>query len=345
MKLKSPLSAYKSDLRGFYGSPRYVEKAQSLGVDIGKSLSKVGSNIFTNFTGAEKEEPSKSINSIGLGGKKHEGFGLKDRYTDTLPETPNVNTNLTKGGFGRFTDKDSKAIVPNLVELKRIESKDRGIVTKNGKKELRLPTDNNGDVEKGSLGVSGTVAMMKGSPVKHNDQQEVSNQRKLEDIMKQPGSLVANAAKFMRSRKADRSAVGSIAGPQPQSSAISIAGLSLSEGSATPIGQKPTGSIPGGAGLFGAAAQASRAAAASQESLPLPNQVAESGSYAGTGDRILEMDSNPVANQSIGRDTDITSQLFGSGQRASMLAMKGFAKSEEELIDETKFQKTPKKSK
>jgi hypothetical protein len=35
------------------------------------------------------------------------------------------------------------------------------------------------------------------------------------------------------------------------------------------------------------------------------------------------MDSNPVGNQSIGRNTDITSQLFGSGQRASMLAMKG----------------------
>jgi len=35
------------------------------------------------------------------------------------------------------------------------------------------------------------------------------------------------------------------------------------------------------------------------------------------------MDSNPVGNQSIGRDTDVASQLFGSGQRASMLAMKG----------------------
>ena len=57
--------------------------------------------------------------------------------------------------------------------------------------------------------------------------------------------------------------------------------------------------------------------------LPPPNQVAETGSYGGGGDRILEMDSNPVGNQSIGRNTDITSQLFGSGQRASMLAMKG----------------------
>jgi hypothetical protein len=57
--------------------------------------------------------------------------------------------------------------------------------------------------------------------------------------------------------------------------------------------------------------------------LPPPNQVAETGSYSGGRDRILEMDSNPVINQSIGRDTNIASQLFGSGQRASMLAMKG----------------------
>jgi hypothetical protein len=57
--------------------------------------------------------------------------------------------------------------------------------------------------------------------------------------------------------------------------------------------------------------------------LPPPNQVAETGSYGGGGDRILEMDSNPVGNQSIGRNTDVASQLFGSGQRASMLAMKG----------------------
>jgi hypothetical protein len=78
--------------------------------------------------------------------------------------------------------------------------------------------------------------------------------------------------------------------------------------------------------------------------LPPPNQVAETGSYGGGGDRILEMDSNPVGNQSIGRDTDVASQLFGSGQRASMLAMKGFAKTEEELIDETKFEELPKEN-
>jgi hypothetical protein len=123
--------------------------------------------------------------------------------------------------------------------------------------------------------------------------------------------------------KHNASAVGSIAGAQPQGQ--SMAGIRA-------IGQKPTDSAQGGGGVFGAAARAAGGLMdkygligkeAAQESLPPPNQVAESGSYAGTGERMLEMDSNPVGNQSIGRDTDVASQLFGSGQRASMLAMKG----------------------
>jgi len=132
----------------------------------------------------------------------------------------------------------------------------------------------------------------------------------------------------------NESAVGSIAGAQPQGqSAISIAGSMLggkSMAEIKAIGQKPTDSAQSGGGVFGAAAKAAGGLRefasqnkAYQESLPPPNQVAESGSYAGTGERMLEMDSNPVGNQSIGRDTDVASQLFGSGQRASMLAMKG----------------------
>ena len=125
----------------------------------------------------------------------------------------------------------------------------------------------------------------------------------------------------------NESAVGSIAGAQPQGqSAISIAGSMLggkSMAEIKAIGQKPTDSAQGGGGVFGAAAQAIGSTGAFGEPLPPPNQVAESGSYTGAGERMLEMDSNPVGNQSIGRDTDVASQLFGSGQRASMLAMKG----------------------
>jgi hypothetical protein len=125
----------------------------------------------------------------------------------------------------------------------------------------------------------------------------------------------------------NESAVGSIAGAQPKSqSAMSIAGSMLggkSMAEIKAIGQKPTDSAQGGGGVFGAAAQAIGSTGAFGEPLPPPNQVTESGSYAGTGERMLEMDSNPVGNQSIGRDTDVASQLFGSGQRASMLAMKG----------------------
>lgn len=290
MKLKSPLKAYKSDLTGFYGSPRYVETAQSLGVDVGKSLSTVGKNIFTKDP--FPQEPSKSKNSIGLGGKKHEGFGLKNRYTDTLPETPNVNTNLTKGGFGRFTDKDSKAIVPNLVELGKIGSKNRGIVTDKGKKFI--------NVEKGSLGIRGSGAMMKGSPVKHDDQQEVSDQQKFQDLIKQPGSFIGNFSKAIKQTDTTRGGV---------SAEDFASGNYAKPSDATMLAQQRAANAGGSTGV--------------DPFLPQPNQVAETGSYSGGRDRILEMDSNPVANQSIGRDTDIASQLFGSGQRASMLAMKG----------------------
>ena len=67
MKFKSPLAAYKSDLRGFYGSPRYVQQAESVGVAVGRSLRKTGQDIFNNFTGAEKEKESVSLSKIKSG--------------------------------------------------------------------------------------------------------------------------------------------------------------------------------------------------------------------------------------------------------------------------------------
>ena len=135
--------------------------------------------------------------------------------------------------------------------------------------------------------------------------------------------------------KHDAGAVGSIAGANPLAGGIAGIGRQISNQAQ----QRAAKSQQSGSGIFGTIAQAasqggSGVGSISREgilaadtsvdaSLPPPNQVAETGSYGGGGDRILEMDSNPVGNQSIGRNTDIASQLFGSGQRASMLAMKG----------------------
>jgi hypothetical protein len=141
--------------------------------------------------------------------------------------------------------------------------------------------------------------------------------------------------------KHNAGAVGSIASGGGQNNPSKSIVALFGQDKANNMQQKMTAmkSQQSGSGIFGTIAQAASqggsgvgsfnregilaADTSVDASLPPPNQVAETGSYGGSGDRILEMDSNPVGNQSIGRNTDITSQLFGSGQRASMLAMKG----------------------
>lgn len=255
MKSKSPFNAYKYNMTGAYANPETVIQP-ILGAKVAKSV--IGA--------AEKLALTKII------AKKGEGAQISEKSFSDLAKYGQGELNKIKsskvGGESMFgTDFSSKGMVNSgnqIGEHSLVENKENPF----------------------------TAFQMKGSPANHNDQQEVSDQQKLGDIMKQPGSFAANAAKFMRSRKADRS--------------------------------NDLASISSGLGFENLAQTAGQAVGASPDPImPPQNQVAESGSYAGTGDRILEMDSNPVGNQSIGRDTDIASQLFGSGQRASMLAMNG----------------------
>ena len=141
--------------------------------------------------------------------------------------------------------------------------------------------------------------------------------------------------------KHDAGAVGSIAAGGGQNNPSKSMVALLGQNNANKVQQQMTAakskSFSFGGSVFGTRAQAASqggsgvgsinregilaANTSVDASLPPPNQVAETGSYGGGGDRdMLEMDSNVVNNQSIGRDTDIASQLFGSGQRASMLA-------------------------
>jgi hypothetical protein len=136
--------------------------------------------------------------------------------------------------------------------------------------------------------------------------------------------------------KHNAGAVGSIGNVDPLAGGIAGIGQQISNQAQ----QRAAKSQQSGSGIFGTIAQAASqggsgvgsinregilaADTSVDASLPPPNQVAETGSYGGGGDRdMLEMNGNQINNQSIGRNTDITSQLFGSGQRASMLAMKG----------------------
>jgi len=164
------------------------------------------------------------------------------------------------------------------------------------------------DSEDNKIAYNGSsVSQMKGSPVKHN-----------------AGAAGAIGSDFSQAKNQYADIFGKSATTVGQNKQSGVGALQSFITRAKNQGGSMVGSI---SQQIGNQAQQRAADAGGSTGvdpfLPPPNQVAETGSYGGGGDRILEMDSNPVGNQSIGRNTDVTSQLFGSGQRASMLAMKG----------------------
>ena len=267
-----------------------------VGAIVGKQIAKTASELGTKAITTSMNKDQRAAEAAAGDLKHQRALELASvKYGKPQKETtPDI---YTKAEYDRdqFMNTDysggGKSKGFDLVKIGREGNGTRGIKPQ---ASTLLPTEDGGKLDvlgedKENFPGFNSSFRMTGSPVKHNE-----------------------------------SAVGSMVGAQPQGqSAISRAGSML--------GGKSTDSAQGG-GIFGAATQAAgqlmdkyglRGKEATQESLPPPNQVAESGSYAGTGERMLEMDSNPVGNQSIGRNTDVASQLFGSGQRASMLAMKG----------------------
>ena len=107
--MKSPLNAYKNDQKGNYANPAYV-KEEMVGVAIGKAMTKAGGDIFSGLTASDKTDSSGTIATHGLGGGEYKGFGGGMREIN-LPETPDVNTNLTNpNDFSSFTGSE----VPDL---------------------------------------------------------------------------------------------------------------------------------------------------------------------------------------------------------------------------------------
>ena len=116
--MKSPLLAYKSDMRGNYANPRYV-KEELVGVKIGEAMTKAGTDIFSSLTAPDETDSSGTIATHGLGGE-YKGFGGGMKEIN-LPEIPDVNTNLTNpNDFSRFTK------VPNLVSKGQKERNVKG---------------------------------------------------------------------------------------------------------------------------------------------------------------------------------------------------------------------------
>lgn len=86
--MKSPLLAYKSDMRGAYANPKYV-KEEIVGVKIGEALTKAGTDIFSGLTTKPKSESGDG------GGSGKMNFTIN-----------NTNNNGSNGGSGSNTDTD-----------------------------------------------------------------------------------------------------------------------------------------------------------------------------------------------------------------------------------------------
>jgi len=336
--MKSPLLAYKSDMRGNYANPKYV-KEELVGVKIGEALTKAGTDIFSGLTTKPKSENGDGggsggdvINNIHVNGSNG-GSGSnvhKGSDTDITTTTKNIlgsnqgNTgnSYAKSYSGLSKDEGGNAKATgdfkggNLTDwtnyVKDYNSK-KNSTTETTRNEIKTTWTMN---DKGEKILDGPVTM-KGSPVKHNAGAVGS----IGNADPSAGELAARQnnpfAQMLKSNNVQQK-LNAAKSQQSGSGIFGTIAQAASQG----------GSVVGSIGQqIGNQAQQRAADAGGSTGvdpfLPPPNQVAETGSYGGNGDRMLEMDSNPVGNQSIGRNTNLASQLFGSGQRASMLAMKG----------------------
>ena len=307
--IKSPLLAYKSDMRGAYANPKYV-KEELVGVKIGEALTKAGTDIFSGLTTKPKSESSDGSNggsnitnnifadgsNGGSGSNVHKGSD-----TDITTTTENVlgsdqgNTGnsyadsysgLSKdeGGNAKATGDFKGGNLNDWTNYVKDYNRKKNSTTNTTRNEVKTTWTMNDKLEK----ILDGPVTMKGSPVKHN-----------------------------------AGAVGSIGNADPLAGGIAGIGQQISNQAQQRAAKLYTSRASNGPTAEAAGGMIGVTGSIGQDVLPPPNQVAETGSYGGNGDRMLEMDANPVGNQSIGRNTNLASQLFGSGQRASMLAMKG----------------------
>ena len=329
--MKSPLLAYKSDMKGNYANPEYVPET-IVGAEIGANIAKTAASVFDSYANSKKSAQSDSKKAFDdLANTKftkfdsglNTDFSLKGKGTSPTSEVFNTKTQGGKQVLTHEANADKLGYKKNTKE--RSDFIDASTKFNLSEYKTDTPTDD---------GKTKNYINMNGSPVKHNagavgsiasgggqnnpskslvalfGQDKANNMQQKMTAMKSQQSGSGIFGTIAQAASQGGSIVGSIGqqmGNQAQQRAAKLYTNRESNG--------PTAEAAGGMiGVTGSIGQ---------DVLPPPNQVAETGSYGGGGDRILEMDSNPVGNQSIGRDTDVASQLFGSGQRASMLAMKG----------------------
>lgn len=273
-----------------------------VGAEVGKKLAEVGSKIAVDAINAmpgKNQEPRPKDRIVNVIGETAKGMDLTPKGRD-LKTTQKIENKLaqTQGTPKKtlkqaYAGRDMKEYGGmTFDQYKAVAKKDPLYGTSGTTGGLKRMESRVTYID-GKRAISTPyketknnllAAQMKGSPVKHNAEASPKG-----FFAKTQARLAAAAGNAIKSQSPDRGGVSA-------------------EDFASGNYAKPADAVD---------------ATSVDTFTPPPNQVAETGSYSGGRDRILEMDSNPVVNQSIGRDTNIASQLFGSGQRASMLAMKG----------------------
>lgn len=291
MKSKSPFKAKVDIFQGSTSTYRHPSTVIQpiVGAQVGAQIAKTAAEVTVKAITAKSEKPKKQFDFKVDPNKK---------YPLTLPPYKH-NVGASGGKETREVPGQSSKMFNSQMNQKQADWKSNYIKTYGQEKYNKLVEEKNkpeniNQFRTYSFDKKGNKTnfsdwtnspnTMKGSPVKHDAEASPKG-----FFAKTSGSLAAAAANAIKSQGPDRGGVSA-------------------EDFASGNYAKPADAVD---------------ATSVDAFTPPPNQVAETGSYSGGRDRILEMDSNPVVNQSIGRDTNIASQLFGSGQRASMLAMKG----------------------
>lgn len=283
MKSKSPFSkkspiklqVYRGDT---YESPDTVI-TKTVGEQVGAAITGLADNAVDYMDNYKKtKKPSEAIASVGLGGGKYKGFGGGMKEIN-LPETPDVNTNLTNpNDFSRFTGSE----VPNLSKSKKVSGGNLPTYADAYKNDI-----DGVRTKKGYKNFNAYLEDMKG--IKKGDNRDLERE----------------AARAKAMNGSPNKLIGDTMDPygQPQRGNRDF---TFNENEIAP-------------GTLG-----------SQASVGVQKEIFGGGQ------------AQAIASQAANSLRDDKMDLIGNTD--SMLAMKGFAKTQEEIIDETKFEELPKEN-
>jgi hypothetical protein len=145
--MKSPLLAYKSDMRGNYANPKYV-KEELVGVKIGEALTKAGTDIFSGLTTKPKSESGDGSGSGGwnvtINNDNNNNGSNVGSESNTDTEVSNTDTDLNRRtevleeqGSGGFSGQSAKDLLDRNLTNKESKWKDDEVKRLGGIQQYR----------------------------------------------------------------------------------------------------------------------------------------------------------------------------------------------------------------